>query len=582
MSNERTIETPKTSDLVTQTIKINGEEVSRKLNIAAITVNKEINRLPSARISIYDGNAASGDFPVSNTDLFTPGNNVEILAGYHSEEDTIFKGVIVKNNIRMRREGLPLFTVDCRDASYKTSLIQKSRYFYEKNDSEIIEEILGDYELETDIESTEVTHPEVIQFDVTDWDFIMTRIDLNGKVGLVDDGEFSVKSPEIADEEVVKVTYGATMLEFDGEIDGRLQYSGVKAFSWNYSSQEISGAEASEPGTSEPGNISAKDIASSLEMEVFQMQHGGSLSDEVMQLWADARLLKNRLAKVRGRVKFKGKADVKPGKTIAIEGVGDRMSGNHFISGVRHQIYEGKWETDVQFGLDPKWFTELYDNVRSKLSTVSSLVNGLQVGVVTKLEGDPDGENRIQVKLPVINPDEEGVWSRLACLDAGDGRGTFFRPEIGDEVVVGTFASDPLNPVVLGMLHSSAKPTPKELSDDNHEKGYISRSEMKLLFNDDKKSVTLETPAGKTFKIDEDAGSIVLEDENSNTITMNSDGISMESGKDLNIKATGDVNIEGVNVNTKAQASYKAEGSAGAELTSSANVKIQGALVQIN
>ena len=82
--------------------------------------------------------------------------------------------------------------------------------------------------------------------------------------------------------------------------------------------------------------------------------------------------------------------------------------------------------------------------------------------------------------------------------------------------------------------------------------------------------------------MDEDAGSIVIEDENSNILTMDSSGIAMESAGDINIKATGDVNIEGSNVNAKANIQFKAEGSAGVEVSSSATAVLKGSLVQIN
>ena len=73
---------------------------------------------------------------------------------------------------------------------------------------------------------------------------------------------------------------------------------------------------------------------------------------------------------------------------------------------------------------------------------------------------DPDGEHRVRVKLPLVNNADDGVWARVASLDAGNDRGFFFRPEIGDEVVVGFFDDDPRRPVMLGMLHSSAKAAP--------------------------------------------------------------------------------------------------------------------------
>ena len=63
---------------------------------------------------------------------------------------------------------------------------------------------------------------------------------------------------------------------------------------------------------------------------------------------------------------------------------------------------------------------------------------------------------------------------------------------------------------------------------------------------------------------------------------INSDGISMESAGDIAIKATGDVNIEGTNVNIAATAEFKADGGAGAEVTTSAIAVLKGSLVQIN
>ena len=74
----------------------------------------------------------------------------------------------------------------------------------------------------------------------------------------------------------------------------------------------------------------------------------------------------------------------------------------------------------------------------------------------------------------------------------------------------------------------------------------------------------------------------MAEDENGNKLVMNADGILIESAKDLIMKASGDVTVEGTNVSYAANAQYKAEGGAGAELSSGANVVVKGAIVQIN
>ena len=186
------------------------------------------------------------------------------------------------------------------------------------------------------------------------------------------------------------------------------------------------------------------------------------------------------------------------------------------------------------------------------------------------------------MRLPLVSDSEEGVWARLATLDAGDQRGTFFRPEIDDEVVVGFLDGDPRYPVVLGQCHSSAKPGPEPAKDDNHVKGYVSRSKMKLTFDDDKKVVILETPAATSSPCPRTPRPSSLVDQNGNKVTLDDGGITLESAKDLTLKASGDVKLEGTNVERKSQANFKAEGQAGVDVKSSGTLTIKGSLVQIN
>ena len=196
------------------------------------------------------------------------------------------------------------------------------------------------------------------------------------------------------------------------------------------------------------------------------------------------------------------------------------------------------------------------------------------MGVVTALQNDPEGEDRIKVRLPRISDADEGTWARIATLDAGDGRGTFFRPEIGDEVVVGFLDDDPRHPIVLGMCHSSAKPAPEPAKDANHRKGYVSREKMRLVFDDEKKSVVLETPGGNRMTLSDDGKGIVLEDRNGNTIALDENGISIKSAKDLTLSAANSVKIAGT-------AGAEVSG-ANTTIKGSATTVIKGGVVQIN
>ena len=581
MNNSGVIQTSQSADLVTHKILIEGTELSNTYQVKSLVVQNEVNRIPMAQIVLTDGEASERDFKLSNEDLLIPGKKIEIMAGYHNDEATIYKGIIIKHSIKIK-SGASLLIIECKDEAVKLTIGRKNKYFYDVKDSEAFEEIIDAYGLQKDVEATNFSHKELVQYNTSDWDFIVSRAQANGKLCFVENGKITISKPNLTSASVETVSFGSTLLDFDAEMDARNQFAKVSSYSWDYTNQEVVEIEANDPAVSLNGNLSASDLADIINLENLELRHGATITEVELQDWADAKLLFQQLSKIRGRAKFQGIPTVKPNTIITLEGVGDRFNGKAYITGVFHEIAEGNWTVDAQFGLNPEWFSETFDIHTPTGSGIIPAIKGLHVGIVTQLESDPNSEDRILVKIPIINNDEQGIWCRIASPDAGDKRGIFFRPEIEDEVIVGFINEDPNNAIVLGMLNSSAKPAPIVASDDNHQKGIVTRSEMKVIFDDEKKSIGIETPAGKKITLDEDQGIIKIEDENSNIITIDSSGIKMESAGNIEFKATGDVKIEGANVSIKANTQFKAEGSAGVEMSSSATAVLKGSIVQIN
>ncbi|HVY69609.1 MAG TPA: type VI secretion system tip protein VgrG [Verrucomicrobiae bacterium] len=582
MSNERTIPSAAPKSVATFTLLSNGNQVSRSYQVLSIVVTKEINRIPTAMVLLLDGEASRQTFNVSNQPDFEPGAELEIQAGYRGSEESIFKGIVIRHSIKVRK-GSSVLVIEAKDKAIKMTTQVKSAYFKETTDSDVLEQLLQTHGLDNDIESTSVQHPEIVQYRSTDWDFMLCRADVNGLMCAVSDGKVTIAKPDLGQSSTLTIQYGATVKDLDAEIDARLQFSGVKATAWNPADQSlVDGVEADEPTVPAAGNIDASTLAQITGPDPFQLSHSGRIQEPELKAWADAHLLKQRLAKIRGKVRVDGTAAVKPGQIITLNGVGDRFAGDLYVSGVRQEVQKGTWDTIFQFGLDPDWFAERFDVDDAPAGSMLPAVNGLQIGVVTRLEGDPDGEERIMVRVPVIHASDEGTWCRISTLDAGSDRGTVFRPEIGDEVIVGFINDDPRNAVVLGMCHSSAKAAPIPASDDNNEKGYVSRSKLKLHFDDDKKTILIETPGGNRMLFSDDEQKIKLEDQNGNSITLDQDGIKIESAKDFGIKAASDFSTESVNASLKGSAQLSLEGSGSAEVKSSGSTSVRGSIVQIN
>jgi Rhs element Vgr protein len=390
MADASTIQTLRSPDLVTTSILVDGEELSAEYQVLNIVVDKEVNRIPAARIVLLDGDPSKRTFEISERDLFIPGKEIEIKAGYHSDNETIFKGVVVKMSIKIR-SGDSYLHVLCKDAAEKLTNGRKSRYFYDQADSDIIGMIADGHGLEKDIDNTTVQHDEMVQYNVTDWDFCVVRAQANGKVVIVDDGKISVKTPDTSQEEVETVTYGSTILDLDAEMDARDQAGSFKTTAWNVADQELKETEADEPDVEMNGNVPFDKLSNAAGHDALELKNGAAINDAELQQWANAKALFSRMAKVRGRVKFRGAAVVKPGKMLKLDGVGDRFNGKVFVSGVRHQIVNGGWTTDAQFGIDPKWFSEKNKINDLPAAGLLAAVHGLQVGIVTQIERDPEG-----------------------------------------------------------------------------------------------------------------------------------------------------------------------------------------------
>lgn len=582
MPNERAIPSAGEKSVATFTILSGGTEVSKQPHILSITVNKEINRIASAVIIMLDGDVSEQSFSISNKPDFEPGKEIEIKAGFSNQEDTIFKGIVIKHGIKVRKDNSAL-VIECKDKSVKMTGSCKSRYFKEMKDSDVMEELIGKYGLTKDIKPTTYTLKQLVQYNSTDWDFMLCRADANGMLCFTDDNKVIISKPVFTGNPVLTIQFGATVLDLDAEIDARFQYKNISGSTWNYSTQELSdSAEAETAKVPEAGNLDKDSLAGVLNEEKYTLVNSVKMEDPEIQEWVDAMMMKHQLAKIRGRIRTDGTPSVKPGQLIQLKSAGERFNGKLFVTGVRHEISEGTWQTVTQFGINPEWFAETYQLQQPLAGALLPAIEGLHLGIVTQLENDPEGEDRILVRIPVIHKSDEGAWYRVSTLDAGKDRGTFFRPEIGDEVVVGFINNDPRHGMVIGMCNSSDKPAPLKASDNNHEKGFQTRSKLKMIFNDDKKSFSLETPAGNKFIVSEDEKKIYIEDQNGNKITMNEDGIKIESTKDIILKAAKDLKADGVNINIKGSAQSKVEGGSGAELSSGGSTTVKGSVVQIN
>lgn len=541
--------------VVTVTILSDGQKMDPAYELMSVDITKEVNRVPTAQVIVLDGDAAKQDFPISNTNFFAPGKQIEIKLRYEGEgqDVTVFKGVVIRHGIEASALA-SLLTVELKDAAVKLTLGRKSVVYRDQTDTAVISKIISDSGLKKgQLATTQPKHLEIVQYYCTDWDFILSRAETLGLLVVVDDGAIALREIKLSGQPKYTFTYGISEIyNFAMEADGAHQYAQVQSRGWDMKKQAIATTKGKEVALSQ-GNLRGDSVAKAIGFAPFKQASPVPLAPQELQAWADATTMRSRMSLIRGRVAIAGVADLKPMDVVKMAGMGKRFNGSALVTGVRHRVDQHGWQTDVQVGLPSEPFSTQADIVDAPAAGLLPAVTGLQLGIVDAFTEDPAKEFRVKVILPGIDEKQGAVWARLAFPEAGKEHGYFFQPQAGDEVVVGFFNNDPRQAVVLGSMYGS-KNAPKDfkLSKDNFEKGIMTKKGITLKFVDkEKTSVFIETPKKNKILLDDDAEKVEVVDQHGNKITMSKDGIVIESAKDVKIDASGNVEIKGQKVDVK-------------------------------
>ncbi len=544
--------------VATPTILSDGTAMDPAYQLLSLETLEEVNRIASATLTLLDGDASLGAFPITDDAFFQPGKEVEIKLGYESEEDqSIFKGVVIRQRILTVSRGTQLM-VDLKGAAVKMTQTRQSMVYSEQTDDQIISDIIAQAGLTVgEITATQPTHVEMVRYASTDWDFILSRADIHGLAVTEQAGEVSARKLTTEGSAALSLEYGIDEIyAFEMEVDAGTQYSSVESIAWDSKSQQMTQASQAADFPIAQGDLDGATLAEAVGFtQPLALASPSALTPEELQALADGRMARSRMSMIRGRITLAGTGTLKLLDLIELAGMGARFSGSAPVTGIRHQLDDEGWQTDLQLGISSRWFCRNEAVNDAPAAGLLPAANGLQIGIIESFEEDPDGEYRLKVQIPGFNSEQAVLWARLATPDAGQGRGFFFRPETGDEVVVGFLDDDPRQAVVMGSLFSSTNAPPDTLTgptEENNERAIISRlGHCIKLVDEPDGAIKIETAAANQVVLDDTAQEIRLEDQHGNLITMNQDGITLKSSKDLTFEASGNVAIEGSQVDVK-------------------------------
>ncbi len=173
---------------------------------------------------------------------------------------------------------------------------------------------------------------------------------------------------------------------------------------------------------------------------------------------------------------------------------------------------------------------------------------GAVIGVVTN-NTDPQGWGRVKVRFPWLHDQEESHWARIAQPYAGAGRGSFWLPEVGDEVVVVFDRNDPNHPYIVGGVWNGedAVPPPGNPDGENNHKIWRTRNGHQVIFEDtegsekitiidgvSKRHLVIDV-AADTITLTADPGDITFEAPK-NTLTVDCKDLEIDAKNSSTIK----------------------------------------------
>lgn len=566
-------------DFVPQvSVELDGVELAEDVYDALTDVRAESSvQLPDqVRLTFVDP-----FFELFDRQLFSVGAQLEVSIANDGQPQTVADCDVTGITLQPGRDGGMTMVVTAHGADHALYRGVGLATFVDQTDSEIVSTVGSDAGLQVSVESSSLRHPYIMQAAPGNvfLDECAQRVGYRWWV----EGRtlnFKKRLPEVAGP---TLTWGESILSLRVHSATADATAAVDVRSWNPDTQSdiassfTPAASLDTIGTDAPGPTAvARDGSSLSTLNRFQASRptdDDSAATAMAEGLADR--ASSRASILRGSAL--GDPDLQAGRTVRIEGVGDRLSGKYRVAKVEHVYTAGHGYT-TWFETGGQEANGLVDLLRARPAAGVWSPNSLVIGVVTNLV-DPERPARVKVRFPTFSDTFESAWARLVLPGAGTDRGLHVMPEVDDEVLVGFEHGDPARPVVLGGLWSKQIAPPNDtattvVNNLVEVRTWKSRAGHSITIRDaaadDPQAIVVELADGVTrLTLAEDR--VVLETPSDLTITTDGNG---------EITAQGDLSIKGANVSISADSELSLEG-AQTVAKGTSSVKVDGAMVDV-
>lgn len=532
--------------------------------------------------------------------------------GHGSETWTIFDGIVVGLGFDLDSGFEQILTVEAFDKLYKLGRLSKAATYLQMTPGDVIKKLANEAGLSLEIPGSfnPSVHPAAYQYG-TAYAYIDSMVREAGYEWRVSGNKLKV-TPRASDSTPVIAVDAATNLKgFSARMSAAEHVDEVTVTGWDVKTKKAIVGTAKSDGAGSRSVVSLASAATvkksavggtkalSIPRPVLDQKEAKALATGIMH--------RREAGILRARGELFPMPGVEPGVHLEIKGLAGGWDGKYYCTEVEHVWGGGNGSLRTFFEVGSAEPDSLVDLLGGSTSpTLDKMLGGLTIGVVTD-NADPDGWNRVKMKLPYLSDVVETGWARVLQPGAGKGRGWNVLPEVDDEVLVGFEHGDIDHPYVLGGLVNGTD-TPKYGHGEILKSGKVnarvfnSRLGHEMRFADGAsspdqfikintvgKEATLFLGAekvdlqaqGVAVKVYNDKGSIEITKDGD--ITLTGVNIVLKSTQDITIDAGANVNIKSkASIAVSAQAKLDLKATAPATLESKAITSVTGSMVKIN
>lgn len=569
-------------------IQIEGQDASPELikDLLEISVEESLHLPAMFTLVIHNSYLSTVDRSEyqewRHEKLFKIGTQVKIGFVSSTTQDSKFKKKLEKSLIEGEITGIEVhfnekseapIIIRGYDISHRLHRGRYNRSFLNQTDSDIVKQVVGETGIPLGrIDPSGTNHEYVFQENQTNMEFLRERAARIGYELFIQDGKLNFCQPE--SKESLNLKWLNEISKFSIRVTSAEQVKAVEVRSWDFTQKKLITSEVtSEKVITETGNGKGSQTSTAFKGKPSNPKM--IVVDQPVATENEAKKMAQALCDELGGefvyadAQAYGNPQIRPGRVVNLEKMGDRYNGKYYITETRHFYSQRVYTTNFSVrGLRP-------GNLFSTLSTQTHLQPGqtFLVGIVTNNK-DPKGWGRVKVKFPTLTEEHESHWARVVTAGAGPNRGFDCLPEVNDEVLVGFEHGDIHRPYIIGNVWNG-EDAPPEKVDDSVVKGVRLRTFKtrtghtlqfveedkggsktgirlettkghKIYLNDSDQCIEIKTNGGHIIKMDDRGKSISIQTTGGHSITMsdNSQSVAIKSTGNMSLDAAGNIDIK--------------------------------------